>query len=41
MILITGQSIAIGAGAPRVCGDDPYADWVQHLLWECSPRMRG
>ena len=41
MIPRPGLVCGLPGGAPRVCGDDPYADWQRNYSKLCSPRMRG
>ena len=33
--------LAVSAGAPRICGDDPNLLLTVKICEECSPHMRG
>ena len=41
MIPAPGRIENPGAGAPRVCGDDPAKAVAIKAIGTCSPRMRG
>ena len=41
MILVWDVVSALGSGAPRIRGDDPYRNAIEEIPYLCSPHPRG